>query len=153
MQIPYFLNYIMSSSVACVPLPPCPTLSHKRYDYQWNVADHKIIHTITVLNTTHSEKTSSYWHKRNYVSFKVTYSSVLAGTWIFSTRVRKKIIKHQILWKPVHCEQSCTVQRAEIAKPIVTWRPWIRALSYNYEINHLNAEFNPICHLLILLGI
>jgi len=53
MQIPYFLNYIMFSSLACVPLPPCPTLSHKRYDCQWNVADHKIVPTIIVLNTTH----------------------------------------------------------------------------------------------------
>jgi hypothetical protein len=124
------MRLIILSSVACSDLPYFSTLSHKRHDFRKkNVTEHKmcvlIFSTTFVSNISHYKKNAARcYHKCTQV-------------FMWSTRY------------------SCQI----LTLILLTWRIWWapynagkRQMGFNSAFNPLNAELNPICHLLALLG-
>ena len=69
---------------------------------------------------------------KNYIVLHAEYPLFLSdfnGTWIFATCFRK-ILKHQISWKSVQWESSCSMRmdsRADMAKQVVAFRNFAKA--------------------------
>ena len=124
------MRRIILSVVVCPAVLYYPTFSHKRNDFRKTVIECKacvlIFSTIFVWSISHSKK---HWvrcdHKCIFVfMYSTSYSyQTCKATRDFSTDLRK-IFKHQISWKFIQCERSCSMWsdgRTDMTKLIVAF--------------------------------
>jgi hypothetical protein len=105
---------VILSSVACQDLQYCPTLSHKRYDFQENVIGHKMCVFISSTNFVRKFLIQRKIQRdiiRNVrrCSCKVPTFVTFQWKWNLST-VCRQILKYKIYWKSFYWEPNFSMR-------------------------------------------
>ena len=102
------MDHTIFSSATCLALPHSSTLSHKRHDLWKNVTECKMFFWFSLQRLSEILPILRRMYIRLHAKYPL-FLSVWNETWIFSTGVRK-ILKHQIWYKSVQWEPSCSMR-------------------------------------------